>query len=193
VPVEMLAVGDRVMTLSGKAKPIQWIGHRAVDCSRHPHPEKVWPVRIQADAFADGWPSRDLFLSPDHAVYIEDVFIPVKYLRNGKTVRQKSVGTVTYYHVELRDHDVVLAEGLPVETFLDTGTRIAFANNGDGTVQLHPNFEPSGHDAYLLWESVAYAPLVVAGATVERVRERLRAQEHVLRARTVEHVAHMTA
>ncbi len=96
VPVETLAIGDCVRTLSGEPKPIKWIGHRTVDCSRHPHPEKVWPVRIQAYAFGEGWPHRDLFLSPDHAVYIEGVFIPIKYLQNGKTVQQRSVRTVIY-------------------------------------------------------------------------------------------------
>jgi hypothetical protein len=77
----------------------------------------------------------------------------------------------------------VLAEGLPAETFLDTGNRIAFANNGDGSVQLYPNFDLSGNDNYLLWGSLAYAPLVVVGEVVERAREQLRAQESILRAR----------
>jgi hypothetical protein len=194
VPVEMLAIGDRVLTFSGEPKPIKWIGHRAVDCSRHPHPETVWPVRIQAHAFREGRPNRDLFLSPDHAVYVEDVLIPIKYLQNGTTVQQRPVGTLIYYHIELKEHDVVLAEGFPAETFLDTGNRTAFANNGDGPVQLHPKFDPSGNNSYLLWESLAYAPLVIAGANVERALEQLRAQEHAHRAgRAIETLVHNAA
>ena len=33
---------------------------------------------------------------------------------------------MTYYHVELSTHDVILAEGLATESYLDTGNRAAF-------------------------------------------------------------------
>jgi hypothetical protein len=36
------------------------------------------------------------------------------------------VEEVTYYHVELATHDVILADGLPCESYLDTGNRAAF-------------------------------------------------------------------
>jgi len=54
VAVENLAVGDRVVTASGTHRPVRWLGHRRVDCSRHPEPSAVWPIRIQAGAFAQG-------------------------------------------------------------------------------------------------------------------------------------------
>jgi hypothetical protein len=73
---------------------------------------------------------------------------------------------VTYWHVELPAHAVILAEGLPAESYLDTGNRQAFANGG-ATVQLHPGFAP--HE----WERDAAAPLRQRGAVVERVRLRL--------------------
>jgi T5SS/PEP-CTERM-associated repeat protein len=72
----------------GVAQPVVWIGHRTVDCSRHPEPRKVWPVRISAGAFGPGRPCRDLFLSPDHAVYVADVLIPVKHLINATRSRR---------------------------------------------------------------------------------------------------------
>jgi hypothetical protein len=37
---------------------------------------------------------------------------------------------LTYHHVELAAHDVILAEGLPCESYLDTGNRAAFAEGG---------------------------------------------------------------
>jgi hypothetical protein len=176
VPVEALAVGDLLITVDGTAKPIRWIGRRGLDCRRHPHPETVWPIRILAHAFGDGCPTRDLFLSPDHAVFREGVLIPIKHLLNGTTIRQMPRGKVTYYHVELYQHDVVLAEGLAAETFLDTGNRSAFGNGGR-TVQLHADFHPQSEDAYLMWQTFGYAPLVVVGQEIERVRSLLGAQQ----------------
>ena len=42
---------------------------------------------------------------------------------------------MTYWHVELAAHTVLYAEGVPAESYLDTGNRGAFANGGavDGT------------------------------------------------------------
>src|SRR5208282_3520989 len=108
-PVQQLAVGDLVRTVLGKAAaPIVWVGPREVDCACHPQPRKVWPVRVAAEAFGPGRPHADLFLSPDHAVYIGDVLIPVKHLINGSTIAQVPAERVTYYHLELPQHDVVL-------------------------------------------------------------------------------------
>jgi collagen type I/II/III/V/XI/XXIV/XXVII alpha len=41
---------------------------------------------------------------------------------------QVAVDAVTYFHVELPRHDVLLAEGLAAESYLDTGNRSVFAN-----------------------------------------------------------------
>jgi collagen type I/II/III/V/XI/XXIV/XXVII alpha len=75
VPVERLTTSHHVLTVRGVPMPIVWIGHRRVDCRRHPRPQRVQPVRIAANAFAPGVPSRDLYLSPNHAVYFADALI----------------------------------------------------------------------------------------------------------------------
>jgi hypothetical protein len=138
-PVETLAPGDEVVTLLGGSGHIVWIGHRTIDCTRHPRPELVWPVCIAPDAFGRGAPDRDLFLSPDHAVYWMGRLVPVKLLVNGATIRQVERRTVTYYHVELSRHDVLLAEKLPAESYLDTGNRSMFEAEGQPLV-LYPDF-----------------------------------------------------
>jgi hypothetical protein len=155
-----------VLTLSGAIKPIRWIGHRHVDCHRHPDPHAVWPVRVSRDAFGPGAPLRDLFLSPDHAVYAEGVLIPVKHLLNRSTIRQEQWTSVVYYHLELDEHDVVLAEDLPAETFLDTGNRGAFTD-------ALPHVDVTGDSIAWRWEAQGYAPLRITGPEVERVKCRL--------------------
>jgi hypothetical protein len=172
VPVETLKVGDRVVTVSGAAAPVQWIGHRHVDCRSHARPDAVQPVRIRRDAFGADMPARDLILSPDHAVYAEGVLIPVKYLIDGEHVVREDRDRVTYWHLELLQHDVVLAEGLPAESYLDTGDRASFADGG-GSVALHPAWGSEMRDTSLVMEALGYAPLRVTGPEVDRVRARL--------------------
>ena len=61
---------------------------------------------------------------------------------------------------------MILANGLPTESYLDTGNRSAFANGGAG-VALFPDFAP------LLWEGRGAFPLVVTGPVLQKVRRRI--------------------
>lgn len=164
VPVEELSEGEHVLTCSGQARPIAWIGRRRIACARHATPHKVLPVRIRVGAFAENVPRRDLLLSPDHAVFAEGVLIPVRHLINGISVHQEFVPVADYFHVELSTHDILLAEGLAVESYLDTGNRSEFAN-APGAFVRHPDFTSGGCQ-------IRRAPLVVSGpplATLKRV------------------------
>jgi hypothetical protein len=152
---------------------VQWIGYRHIDCGRHPNPESVWPVRVSNGAFAADSPERDLWLSADHAVFVDSVMIPIRHLINGTTVVRVPVDAVTYYHIELPRHDAILAEGLAAESYLDTGQRTQFANGGE-VVQLFPDFSTRGPDFALLWEAYGFAPLIVSGPILESVRAHLR-------------------
>jgi hypothetical protein len=164
LPVEALRAGARVRVLLGRSDgTVLWVGHRRVDCRRHPKPQDVWPVRVAAGAFGANQPRRDLWLSPDHAVCFGGVLIPIRYLINDATIVQEPMDAVTYWHVELPEHDVLLAEGMPAESYLDTGNRGAFAN-GDGPTMLHPDF------ALGVWEAKACAKLVRAGAELVAIR-----------------------
>jgi hypothetical protein len=175
VPIERLACGDTVLTASGQVRSIVWIGHRHVNCNRHPKPEKVWPVRVAAGAFGDNLPHRDLWLSPDHAVFVQGMLIPIKHLTNGTSIAQVSADQVTYYHVELRQHDVLLADGLPAESYLDIGDRSNF-DNGDKVMRLFPDFSTRTADIAMLWETKGCAPLVIYGAKLEAARAFVNAQ-----------------
>jgi hypothetical protein len=171
--VEALAIGDLVQTGFSGMMPVQWLGYRRIDCRRHPKPVNVWPVRVRAGAFGEGRPHRDLWLSPDHAVFIDGVLIPIRYLVNGRTIAQEPRDAVTYWHVELGQHNVILAEGLPCESYLDTGNRGAFANGG-AAVQMHADF------ARGVWEAEACAPLVLEGAEREAAHSWLLARAETL-------------
>ncbi len=144
-----------------------------MNCARHPAPHDVWPVHIAAHAFAQDMPRHDLWLSPDHAVWVRGALVPVRYLLNGATLRQEGRAAVTYCHVELERHDVLLAEGLPAESYLDTGNRAAFAGTGT-VVMAHANF------ARGVWKVRGCAPLLLRGPRVTAARRRLLARAEAL-------------
>jgi hypothetical protein len=165
VPIESLDTGNLVHTVcDGRLKPVAWTGHRTIDCQRHPRPSRVWPIRISASAFGPNLPQRDLLLSPDHAVYWIDALIPIRCLVNDRTITQTPVTEVTYFHLELAQHDVVLADGLPAETYLDTGPEAAFHGHGS-SISLYPDL------ASRLWDAKACAPLLVTGPVIESLRQ----------------------
>ena len=176
VPVEELAVGRLVPTEFSGVVPVVWIGHRRTDRRRHREPHKVWPIRIAAGAFGDGLPQRDLFLSPDHAVFLSDVLVPIKHLINGSTIAQMRVDEVTYYQVELPEHDVLTMEWMAAESYLDAGTRGSFAN-AEGPIQLFTDFSTRSVDHPRLWEGCGSAPLVVTGGQLQMIRQCIAAQE----------------
>ncbi len=140
-----------------------WVGRREVDCMGHAQPRKVWPVRVAAGAFGPGLPHSDLWLSPDHAVYVAEVLIPVKYLINGTTITQVPVDSITYHHIELAQHDVLLAEGLPVESYLDIRDGRNYPDRA-AAVRLYPDYTAR------MWEAFGCARLVVTGPELAAAR-----------------------
>lgn len=139
IAVEFLRAGDAVETVSGDFRPLVFLGRRRIDRARHPEPRHVDPVRVRAGAFADGLPSRDLRLAPEHAVYVDDVLIPIRCLIDGMTIVQEAVDEVVYWQVELPERNVIFAEGMPCDSCPDADGRTAFENGGT-VVQLHPRF-----------------------------------------------------
>jgi len=174
VPVEKINAGDQVMTLQGGqhvAHTVKWIGYRKLDLSRHPRPEFAQPVRIRRGAFGENLPHRDLLVSPPHCLFIDGKLVPAKMLVNGTTIlRETGLHTVSYYHIELDRHAVLLAEGLPAESYLDTGNRAYFSNAGLALV-LHPEFHLNA--GLQCWETDACAPLLASPAAVRPIWQHL--------------------
>jgi collagen type I alpha len=76
---------------------------------------------------------------------------------------------ITYYHLELGEHDVLLANGMPAESYLENGDRGAF-DNGGGMVALHPDF------GMRRWEASGCAELVLTGAKLDAIKARVLAR-----------------
>jgi hypothetical protein len=174
VAVEDLAEGDQVVTLAGDqhvAETVAWVGYRKVNLAAHPRPELVAPVQIRRDAFGTDMPRRDLFVSPDHAIFVDGKLVVARLLVNHMSITQEfGLASVEYYHVELPRHAVLLADGLPAESYLDTGNRATFSNAGLALV-LHPEFGAS--HGVKSWAEDACAPLATEAAEVEPMWRRL--------------------
>jgi hypothetical protein len=96
-------------------------------------------VRIAAGALGAEQPHRDLFLSPDHAVFIDAVLILVEHLINGGAIAQVPMDSIRYFHIKLPHHEIILAEGLTVESYLDAGDCGNFDNAG-AAIHLFSDF-----------------------------------------------------
>lgn len=129
VAVEDLRIGDKLRTLDGALKPIKFIGTQTFEPEFIAATPSQRPVLIRQGAMGPNLPARDLYLSPMHSLYVDDVMVPAVALENGVSiVRADVAGDVEYFHIELEDHDVIFAEGLQAESFIDDQSRAVFDN-----------------------------------------------------------------
>jgi hypothetical protein len=169
VAVEALAIGDHLLTVSGEARAIRWIGMRSYAGRFARMNPAVLPVCFEAGSLADGVPTRDLLVSPKHAMFLDGVLIPAECLVNGITIRRVGhLERVEDYHLELDSHDVILAEGAPSESFIDDEGRGVF-HNAAKYAELYPDAIPTAPRYY--------APRVESGFALEAVRRRLRSRQ----------------
>ncbi len=170
VAVEDIKVGDMLLTVregGPLTRRVVWTGRRTLDISRHADPAEVRPIRICAGAMGPGIPEVDLRVSPRHALYLDGALFEACSLVNGTSIYQEShTRFVTYHHIELDGHDIVLAEGLPCESYLDHGNRHEF--EGEAALALHPNFAAS--------QGALCAPLIQEGPRLAQERRRLAAR-----------------
>ncbi len=172
--VETIAVGDRLWAF-GRLAPVTWTGSRAIDVAGVADPTLVLPIRIRAGAFSNGLPERDLVVSPDHAVWLDGKLIPARLLVNDVSIVQETRPAVTYFHLALDRHDLILAEGAQVESYLDVAGLLA----GDDAAPLR-QLAIERPPAVAAYESHGYAPLCLDAALVEPVWRSLAARAHAV-------------
>ncbi|MBV7484320.1 Hint domain-containing protein [Bordetella sp. BOR01] len=174
--IEDLKAGDQVLTASGGTATVKWLGHRTLRRQRIPAKDAVraFPILFKKDSIARNRPHRDLLLSPGHHVYFDGALIPAMLLVNGRTIIQQfDMKVFEYFHIELEQFDIVLAEGVPAESYVDTGNRAMFQNAS--AVALHPDFVPAEGRPHIEGITVERS-----GPVVEAVRKRLLQRAQVL-------------
>jgi hypothetical protein len=129
-PIEDLRVGDPVITDTGRAAPLRWIGRRTVGTRDLSHTPALRPIRIVAGALGHGLPRRDLLVSRQHRMLVRskvaqrmigtsEVLIPaIKLTALPGIFEDQRVTDTVYLHLLLDRHELVLAEGAWSESLL---------------------------------------------------------------------------
>jgi Hint domain-containing protein len=127
IPVEKMSPGNLAISPTGTVAKITWLGSYAIDLKASADREHLSPIRIRQNALADGVPHRDLFLSRHHGLFVDGVIIPVRLLVNDLSiVRDDSMDSIEYWHIELPRHGFVVAEGAAAESYLEWRNRSHF-------------------------------------------------------------------
>ncbi|MFT8803389.1 MAG: Hint domain-containing protein [Gluconobacter cerinus] len=160
VAVEDIKLGDEVIAFDWKSgqdivRPVVWVGKTHVNV-RHGVPDDMsgYPIRILKDAISAGVPYKDMLITAEHSLFFDGKFVPARMLVNGRSIfYDKSITSYDYYHVETEQHSVITADGMLTESYLDTGNRHTFRQEGSVVA-----FTPSRN---LTWDDAA-APLGVS-------------------------------
>jgi hypothetical protein len=173
VAVQDLVPGDLLPCLDGVHRPLLWLGRQTVS-TRGLHVDRILPIRIKAGALGVGVPSRDLLVSPDHAILVDGNLVSARALINGRSVLRELAApeTFTYFHIEFSEHAILFAEDAPAESFVDNVDRLHFDNWAE-----HEALFPAGTAMAELPYPRAKSQRQVPRATRERLRLRAEALE----------------
>lgn len=128
VAVEMLKLGDLVVTRDHGLQPIRWIGSKRLGRSILQAVPRLLPIRIRAGALAPNVPARDLLVSPQHRILVRskiaikmfgalEVLIPAKQLLQLDGIDiATDVESVKYFHILFDAHEVVISNGAETES-----------------------------------------------------------------------------
>jgi hypothetical protein len=170
VPVETLRAGDMVLVRrlgQIRFEPLVWVGRTQARVSRGRDARKAAPIHIAAGALSRSMPARDLRVSPEHALLVDGALVPAGLLVNGTTITQPlHPRDITYYHLELETHGLLLSDGAWSESYRDEGNRHLFNNASI----LHIAGEFDGAGARGPSDAPACLPIVRDGPALERLR-----------------------
>ena len=128
-PVEAILPGERVLTLDAGPRPVLW-RHSRTQRLAPGGSDRQRPVCIQRGALGPGMPERRLVVSPQHRLLLAskiagrllgtpEILVPAAKLTSLPGItRDDNVRSVTYVHLFLGSHEVILAEGAAAETLL---------------------------------------------------------------------------
>lgn len=128
-PVDALRAGDRVVTYDNGPQTVRWVGMSHLSGLALRRFAHLRPIRVTASALGTGAPTEDLLVSPAHRLLVQgpraqalfnqsEVLVCARDLLDGRAVRQDlALHGVVYVHLLLDRHEVLIANGVPCESF----------------------------------------------------------------------------
>ncbi|CAI3941901.1 esterase-like activity of phytase family protein [Commensalibacter papalotli (ex Botero et al. 2024)] len=177
VRVEDIVPGDLVYCLGHnniwQLRQVTWVGKQTTTVVAYKHDDLAgYPVCIRRNAFEEGVPFADLYVTAEHCMVFDGCFVPVRLLVNGKTIfYDHSFKTYDYYHIELERHSIISANGALSESYLDTGNRHYFTSKALSNYALSNSKD---------WDRDAAAPLITKRGGAKAIFDylNLRADKH---------------
>lgn len=123
--VETLTTADRVVTRDNGLRRIVWIGRRDVDLSQLTETPELTPILVRRGSLGNDLPARDMWVSPNHRFMIknpksptnDEVLVGAGHMVDLKGIMPVRVLGVSYLHILLETHEVILANGSWTESF----------------------------------------------------------------------------
>lgn len=127
--IEDLREGDLVQTRDSGAQPVMWAGSRRITGARLYVMPHLRPIRLRPGALGIERPDQSLLVSPEHRMLVrgpaarslfntDEVLVAARDLVNGSTVIEDfSLREVTYVHLLLPRHEILMANGVETESF----------------------------------------------------------------------------
>ena len=120
-PVEDLRPGDLVLTRDNGLQPVRWAGQRTVSGRG-----KLAPIRLRKGLITGQ--QADLLVSPQHRFLMQgykiemytgstEALVAARHLTSTDLAFREERHEVTYVHILFDQHEVILAEGAPTESF----------------------------------------------------------------------------
>ncbi len=126
--VESLREGSVVLTREHGGQPVLWVGQRQVSAARMMIDPGAKPIRLRAGAIRSGQPDADLLVSPHQQILVsgrraqqlvgqDEVLASAVDLVDGSLISSdRNASEVSFYQVLLGRHEVIWANGVPVES-----------------------------------------------------------------------------
>jgi len=115
-PIEKITRRDRILTSDNTVTKCKLIKTRIYKATH-----ETVPYKIPKNTFQKGIPSRDVYVSPWHAIRIskEGIWTTPSDIKNTKKLTGYIGKSFVYYNIETEDYlsDTLVVEGLPVETY----------------------------------------------------------------------------
>ena len=166
VAVEALKPGDLIVTLDNGLQPIRWTGARTISGIDRFDPA-MRPICVPAKGSSHFLPTQDLYVSPNHCLLLidplngprfgaEQVLVPAQFVFPPSTVTAHLPPSYTYNHVLFDAHEVIFANGLPVESLHPSHIALGAFGRAGKLLELsgvHMNYGPTARRVLKRYEA----------------------------------------